>query len=235
MAIIFERKKLNDLGYYWEWNDIIVEPPDSSFRGWEVSMGGEVGWEVFNTVDDVKEYIKEKTGKSGVVLSGLKEALKGIDTLKDGEEEMALTTVQDGRYEEVGRFPSKSRPGQYYIVKLDSNTGDYTCDCPPWIYNKRKDRTCSHTDKLVGNKREVQYDKVLTAKDKAIAAMERAENTAEELRKLVRKSEEAYSARPIPYAPMPTLFSRPTKKVKPTPTSRVTKINPRRRRLILDD
>jgi len=64
------------------------------------------------------------------------------------------TLVNTDRYTEVGRFPSATKPDKYYTVKMDANTGDYTCNCPSWTFNQRTDRTCKHTDKLVGNKRD---------------------------------------------------------------------------------
>ena len=234
MPIILKKERFNGYGdYYWEWNGIVIEPPDSIFEWWEISGAGDDGFEVFDTVEEVKEYLKKKTGKSGIILSGLKEVLKNIDALEEEEreeEEMALTTVQNGRYEEVGRFPSKSRPGEFYIVKLDSTTGDYTCNCNPWIYNKRKDRTCSHTDKLVGNKREVQYDRVRQSKDDA-------ERELLEMRQKVKMSEKSSDVQKPLYRPF-ALSPKVAPSILPTPTrtnDNTKKVNPRRRRLMLDD
>lgn len=49
-------------------------------------------------------------------------------------------------------FRSKSNPDKHYQVKYQEYNGGYRlrCSCPSWIYNHRKDRTCKHTDSIVG-------------------------------------------------------------------------------------
>ena len=100
-----------------------------------------------DNVDEVKE-VFEKQFNSKVILKN-KEKFK--------KENKEMPKMEDNKvYKEVGKFPSKSSPGKYYTVKLSPSDGEYTCDCPIWIFNKRDDRTCKHTDALVGNKRERQ-------------------------------------------------------------------------------
>lgn len=54
------------------------------------------------------------------------------------------------------KFKSNSNPNKAYQVKYKKYNGKYilSCNCPVWIFNHRKDRTCKHTDKIVemGNK-----------------------------------------------------------------------------------
>lgn len=45
----------------------------------------------------------------------------------------------------VQQFESDSTPGKFYTVK-QNDQGDLSCDCKIWIYNKRGDRTCKHTE-----------------------------------------------------------------------------------------
>jgi hypothetical protein len=48
-------------------------------------------------------------------------------------------------YHFVLELPSKSKPNKTYQVKMDEQ-GNLTCNCPSWVFNQRKDRTCKHTD-----------------------------------------------------------------------------------------
>ena len=141
----------------------------------------------FVSATEAKGYIQQSMGSGPVIFSRLYDSLAIMDRAEkkreqdererereleqkktdkvwrelEGErkeEDMSFSPNGGERYEEVGRFPSKSTPAKYYTVQLDSTTGDYSCDCKPWIFNQRKDRTCSHTDKLVGNKRATPED-----------------------------------------------------------------------------
>lgn len=52
-------------------------------------------------------------------------------------------------------FASHSTPGKFYHVKFkrlnkESAQLHLSCDCPVWVFNRRKDRTCSHTDLVEG-------------------------------------------------------------------------------------
>jgi len=181
--IILTRYENKATVFYWKLEDIVVEPPYELNRFWVVSKFSDDGVgdfeKNFDSASDAKQYIRKYLKSGAIIFEGLGEALEIMDK-KERErreaEEMSISSNGNERYQEVGRFPSKSRRGEYYIVKLNSSTGDYTCDCKPWIFNKRGDRTCSHTDKLIGNKREVRYDEVLRAKDRAEDARDRAEN-----------------------------------------------------------
>jgi len=59
---------------------------------------------------------------------------------------LSLSDLRDMRWEK----PSSSTPGKFYTVKysLYANQWILTCDCPIWIYNKRRNRTCKHTDEV---------------------------------------------------------------------------------------
>lgn len=50
-------------------------------------------------------------------------------------------------YNFVTKVQSKSNPDKVYTVKL-RNDGLLTCNCPAWIYNIRRDRTCKHVDEV---------------------------------------------------------------------------------------
>jgi len=50
-------------------------------------------------------------------------------------------------YVKQWKVPSDSDPDKIYTVKEDT-AGKLSCDCPIWIYNRRGDRTCKHTDHL---------------------------------------------------------------------------------------
>lgn len=41
--------------------------------------------------------------------------------------------------------PSDSDPTKIWTVKIHPTYG-LSCNCPIWIYNKRGNRTCKHTD-----------------------------------------------------------------------------------------
>ena len=45
---------------------------------------------------------------------------------------------------------SKSNPSMIYTVKRKKYNGReiLSCNCPCWVYNTRKDRTCPHTDEV---------------------------------------------------------------------------------------
>lgn len=60
-------------------------------------------------------------------------------------------------YRTVGYYQS-SKGDRTYTVKVNLETGKLSCDCPCWIYNQRKDRTCPHTDKA---HREHDIDQIL--------------------------------------------------------------------------
>lgn len=49
------------------------------------------------------------------------------------------------QYNFITDLPSKSNPDKSYQVKMDEQ-GNLTCNCPIWIYNRRGNRTCKHTD-----------------------------------------------------------------------------------------
>jgi hypothetical protein len=49
------------------------------------------------------------------------------------------------RYSFVASVPSSFNPRKTHDVKMDER-GMLTCDCPIWIFNKRGNRTCKHTD-----------------------------------------------------------------------------------------
>lgn len=52
---------------------------------------------------------------------------------------------QFGEYETIieVEYATNSKGGVMYSVKK------LTCNCPPWIFNKRGNRTCRHTDESV--------------------------------------------------------------------------------------
>lgn len=51
------------------------------------------------------------------------------------------------QWTEVQRFPSSSKSGKFYIVKVNDR-GQYGCSCPQYLYNRNGDRTCYHTEKV---------------------------------------------------------------------------------------
>lgn len=125
----------------------IVSPPLKNniySSKWYILKYGDVVAKVDN-IDEVKE-VFEKQFNTKVILKN-KEKFK--------KENKEMPAIKDDKvYVEVGQFPSKSSPGKYYTVKISPSDGEYTCNCPQWIFNKRNDRTCKHTDVLIGNKRE---------------------------------------------------------------------------------
>ncbi len=50
-------------------------------------------------------------------------------------------------YTYVCDVPSESNPNKVYTIKIDDD-GLLTCNCPSWIFNQRRDRTCKHIDTL---------------------------------------------------------------------------------------
>jgi len=48
-------------------------------------------------------------------------------------------------------FRSESNPDKWYQVKYQKYNGGYrlSCNCPIWVFNRRKNRTCKHTDMVV--------------------------------------------------------------------------------------
>lgn len=47
-------------------------------------------------------------------------------------------------YQRITTFPSKSKPGKVYTVKMDEE-GNLSCNCPAWIYPKKgRARDCYH-------------------------------------------------------------------------------------------
>ena len=148
--IIFERKEFTTSvgSYFWVWGDITIEPPFKGIDTWAVSNTSST--QEFDTLSEARQYV-EGVVRNNIILMELGKVLSLIEKDRKAEEEMALITVQNGRYEEVGRFPSKSRPGEFYIVKLDATTGDYTCNCPAWTYKADGLRSCKHTRMLVDN------------------------------------------------------------------------------------
>lgn len=103
----------------------------------------------FESLADVRDHFKTVYGQT-IMLKDLPEQFKNAERskLKKPRKEYRL----------VGTFPSTSDPNKTYTVKVDLETKEYTCDCKGWIFNARKDRTCKHTDLLVGNKRSRAQD-----------------------------------------------------------------------------
>ena len=60
-------------------------------------------------------------------------------------------------YRTIARYKSPKRDKEY-TVKLDLQLGRLSCDCPTWIYNKRGNRSCAHTDRAY---EEYDIDQVL--------------------------------------------------------------------------
>ena len=55
-------------------------------------------------------------------------------------------------YRELGRFPSGSSAGKFYVVKEDPD-GNVSCDCPAWRFKKPgQERSCKHTKALASGK-----------------------------------------------------------------------------------
>jgi len=50
------------------------------------------------------------------------------------------------RYETIAKFKSK-RGGEVYFVKRKMKTGEFSCNCPGWIYS----RHCKHIDYVKEN------------------------------------------------------------------------------------
>ena len=53
------------------------------------------------------------------------------------------------QYNFMAEVPSKSNPSKHYTIKVDEN-GLFSCNCPSWIFNTRRNRTCKHIDALRG-------------------------------------------------------------------------------------
>jgi len=49
------------------------------------------------------------------------------------------------RYNFLLDIPSESKPDKTYSIKMDEQ-GNLTCPCPIWVFNRRGNRTCKHTD-----------------------------------------------------------------------------------------
>ena len=57
-------------------------------------------------------------------------------------------------YTTVRHFQSTSKPEKMYTVKQDEH-GKLSCNCPSWIFNKYKDRSCYHTKTIEAAKHSV--------------------------------------------------------------------------------
>ena len=53
------------------------------------------------------------------------------------------------QYQFMYQVKSHSNPNKMYTIKIDER-GFLSCNCPSWIYNQRRDRTCKHIDELRG-------------------------------------------------------------------------------------
>jgi len=51
------------------------------------------------------------------------------------------------QYNFMAEVPSKSNPNKHYTIKVDES-GLFSCSCPSWIFNTRRNRTCKHIDAL---------------------------------------------------------------------------------------
>jgi len=51
------------------------------------------------------------------------------------------------QYNFMTEVPSKSNPNKHYTIKVDES-GLFSCSCPSWIFNTRRNRTCKHIDAL---------------------------------------------------------------------------------------
>lgn len=51
------------------------------------------------------------------------------------------------QYNFLTEVPSKSNPNRHYTIKVDES-GMFSCNCPSWIFNTRRNRTCKHIDSL---------------------------------------------------------------------------------------
>lgn len=60
------------------------------------------------------------------------------------------------------KFKSNSNPNKTYQVKYKKYNGNYilSCNCPVWVFNHRKDRTCKHTEEVVGMGNEYSISKL---------------------------------------------------------------------------
>ena len=60
------------------------------------------------------------------------------------------------------KFKSNSDPKKTYQVKYKKYNGKYilSCNCPVWIFNHRKNRTCKHTDEVVEMGNEYSINKM---------------------------------------------------------------------------
>ena len=55
-------------------------------------------------------------------------------------------------YTIVAEIPGSN--GKTWLVKQDS-FGKLSCNCPIWIFNKRGNRTCKHTDEYLAEQKAV--------------------------------------------------------------------------------
>lgn len=60
-------------------------------------------------------------------------------------------SLANGDYSMFLAVESSSRPDSWYRVLIDRSNGNYSCDCPPWIFKQNNssttdDRGCSHTE-----------------------------------------------------------------------------------------
>lgn len=51
------------------------------------------------------------------------------------------------QYNFLAEVPSKSNPNKHYTIKVDES-GLFSCNCPSWIFNTRRNRTCKHIDSI---------------------------------------------------------------------------------------
>jgi len=61
------------------------------------------------------------------------------------------------KYRTIAQYRSP-KGDREYTVKLNLQSGRLTCDCPIWIYNVQRNRSCPHTDKVY---KEFDIDQVL--------------------------------------------------------------------------
>lgn len=52
------------------------------------------------------------------------------------------------RYNFVAEVQSDSNPDKMYTIKMQQD-GMLTCNCPSWIFNQRRNRTCKHIDRVI--------------------------------------------------------------------------------------
>jgi len=113
--------------------------------------------ELINCSYQVSIYNKSRT-LNNIIFHKDRELQKVIEEYKRFQEWQKEEELKNKEW----KFKSKSDPKKTYQVKYKKYNGKYilSCNCPVWIFNHRKNRTCKHTDEIVEMGNEYSINKM---------------------------------------------------------------------------